>query len=560
MNARIALCCTCCCLLATQATAWCCDPEDDYESFDMAEYVPADVTTYVNVCDGARLRSELAEIPLGSWLTKWTVSPDLVKAWTSLAVSAQLAGTDLFDTAFGEAFTLVVRGRGADAEWAIISKVDAERTHKLLRALRPRLIDYWRGMPVYDLPEHQLIVSRHDDTLLIGPRSARQRKLFETVCRAIVDDLDNPLEDDAAFEEAAELGSDALFVFVRHDETAPTQPGPGSNNHEFQLAARHIGPGQRRGAVRDPEPAVVSRANWTAFTGALNGRELSLRHASSKPIFEVNRREGVEAWDMAPLAAISEHNVLALIKSVDQRDGLIDLVVEENLGGKQYHVAIRDQQSGRRILVVDEPDGSSRKVTVAQALELGCDEASIRDIEATLKGMNINIRNLDRGAYLVQSNPIKSVSIITRSFEEYGHDEVSAIFSGLPVMEPMPLEWTVAAGPTANWCIMSNDHGKMVAMATALSEESDASPEFGTWVSCGSGDGRRLAETLHKLAVPGMADQPFAGLSTRQSLGQITNIASVVDQFNWTLAQSSEGRLTLSVKLRLAKPAATQSR
>jgi hypothetical protein len=560
MIARSLLSCACCLAIA-QERAWCRDPDPSQGAFAMAEYVPADVTTFVNVTGGAHLRSELTRFPLGTWLTHWTVSPDLAKAWSSLAASAKVSSSELFDQALGEGFTLAVRGKGAAAEWAIISRMDAQRAKALLSSLAPRLVDLWQGMPVFDLPEHQLLVARHEDMLLIGPRGT-QRKLFESVCNAVVNDLEDSLAVDEAFESASEIGGGSLFVFVRH-EAGGSQPSNPRREQEFQLASNHTVVNGGDGA-----PHAARTSNWTAVSASLKGNELMIRHASSQPIVRVGHIEHVAAWDMAPLKALGEQNVLALIKSVNQNPGIIEQVVDESLGGAKWLATLEAQDVGRRILVVDDTGGEGTgdkpaSVIVARAVELGCDEAEVRQVVLKLQGMNARISNLDCGAYLVQSNSSRDIWLTSRSFQEYAQDEVSAIFRGLPVMEPRPLQWMVAEGPDANWCVMSNDQEKMLCMATALAAAApEPSASIGAWLSCGSGDGRRLAETLRKLVeAGGKMPQQLKGMTNNEALVQLAAVAGVVDQFRWSLARTDEDLLTLEVVLKLSEiPVKSQAR
>lgn len=525
---------------ANAATAWCCDPDEEFNSFAAAEFVPADVTTYINVTDGAELRKNLARVPLGQWLTKSTVSPDLVKAWHSLAETAKLSSGELFDVALGKQFTLAVRNSGGAAEWVLICHVEAERAKALLKSLSPRVIDYWQEMPIFDIPEHQLIVARYEDTLLIGP-NGRNAKLFASVCNGLVDECDNPLIDDELFERAAEQGDGSLFAFVRQ-----VQPRSKPTRQQFTLVAnRHR-----------EEP----RQDWLAVSATMRGNELSIRHASSKSMFASGATKVEQAWDMAPFNALDDQYVLALIKPIEQDAGIVERVVDQGLGTTDWRVAVESRNTGRRILIVGDKQesfvGGFVMPSVGQALEIECDDVAVANVTTTMRDVNAQIRNLDCGSYLTPSENVMTYRLATMQNQSDDLDRATATFSGLPVMEPMPLQWTVIRGMSGNWCVVSNDPQRLAALADALeAEDEGASPMFGSWVSCGAGDGRKLVDTLKSLTGPGssMPTQLKAFMES-QAVTQVADLAGVIDRFRWALANDEDGILTLDVALQLAQP------
>lgn len=555
MIARSLLSCACA-FAVLQNSAWCCEPDPSQDALALASFVPADVTTYITVADGARLRHELGRFPLSNWLTRWSVSPELAQAWSSLAQSAHVTSGQLFDKAFGSGFTLVVRNRGKTPEWAIASHVEPEHAKDLMTALKPRLVEYGQHMRVYDVPEHQLLLSRTGNLLLIGPRG-EGRGLFDTVCDAIALDIEWPLVNDSAFAAASAINDGSLFAFVRH--AGSERPLP---QYQVQFASNS----ERAAAER--EMARQRGGSWTAVAGSLHGNVLTLRHASSQPIAGVERRDDLTAWDMAPLKAIGSRSSIALIKPVNEQSGLIELVVSQGLGGDGWRAAIEGQHAGRRIFVVDSPNNQSSgttgvRVVVASAVELKGDAATTKALMVELEDENARVRNLDVGAYLVPSEANNQTWLASSHLRDYACDQVATIFGGLPVMQPRPVQWTVTSGPDAEWCVMSNDQDKLDAMAEALAAASDESckPAIGAWVSCGAGDGRSLASMLRAMAKSGKGlPAQVRTMTSAETLAQLSAVADVVDQFSWSLERTDDDRLSLEINLTLRETASPAAR
>jgi hypothetical protein len=253
----------------------------DPSPFHAASVAPADVTLLLQIDDAAAIRHDLADRPIARWLTAMIEASEFHQSWQRLAAQAGRESSDLFDRCFGRRVTLLHRRAGdgrENDEWALITRISVNDSTDLLRRLQPRTLRSSFKFAIYELPEHDLLLARRGETMLVGPRHSPL--LMQDVLNRLGtgSGAGKPLSEADEFAAARELRAGNIAVFMRHQ-----QPLGGYS------------------------AAVLKR----------DGECVQLKHRArfdSPPFSRAVTRIDIDA---SPLKALEDHALLAIIEPAD---------------------------------------------------------------------------------------------------------------------------------------------------------------------------------------------------------------------------------------------------
>jgi hypothetical protein len=510
--------------IAVTALAWTGGPPAD--PFGVAAGVPPDVGLYVHVRDGAEIRAGLEGRPVLRWIESWLDRGQLPQAWQRLADAAQIESGPLIDLCLGRATTVVVRGRGDDREWAVLTEMDRASSAPLLERLAPLVLGPKHDMGLFHLADQDLLLARGDDIVVVAPDE--HAALFHELVANLAEPPAASLADDPALQEARDLGAGRAGVFVRH-----AQPLGG----------------------------------WSAAVADLDGDRVRVRYVSHFEHAPFSTPVTTLSWDPSPLHSLPESMALGFIEPTDVIGGRLDAFLTAALGIPLIPAELGDNLGDRRITAVSEIEGRLEDPpfdllmpTVARAYEVRDAEAAWGRLDNHMVRLVGALNRFGQGAFsLVPPDPATFRPGVPRSVNI--GPLARWILGDLPGLDRVSLNWTVvpgppaeAGGPPGGWCVIASDPRHLAEVAAALAA-APAVDEKAAWAGCGTVNGHRLARQLGTwrnqagLLAPA---QDVEALS--ETLTLMAELAHGIDRCWWRLCRPTAERVRLEAEVQLSPP------
>ncbi len=497
------------------------------DPFRTACMVPADVRVYLHVDGVADVRAQLLGRPLARWADTLLASGQLGDAWGRLAEAVDVDEAHLFDVCFGRSATLILRGREESAEWAVLTEVDPGEISNLLGRLSPRVLGPSRRLSILHLRTHELLVARRGRQLLIGPWPAS--RLFNELVPNLIMAPEESLASCEALADARELGPGCAGLFVRH---SPLKGRAGE--------AGGVG-------------------GWSVVVADLKGNRMTIRHAARFENAPFARPVIRHQWEMTPIQRFEETTILAFIEPMQHGGGPIDAFARAGLGKAAMTPQMRANLGPRQITTFSDLDGrlqdppfDLRLPTVARIYEVRDPHNAWGQLDQHMLGLIQRIDGL-RG----DGEPLDLPDPWSFEPDKPRRVEIGTLarwlFGDIPGVDRVTLNWTIQSGPQGHWAIIATSPGHLNAMAAALASEPVGEPRLGQWASCGTFNGRQLAEHLRSWRDQSglLVDPPDLG-ALREGLQMIWMLTEGIERGRWRLWRPSDNRMRLDAELTLS--------
>jgi hypothetical protein len=500
-------------------------PADDL--FRDAAIAPADVRVFVHLEDAAAMRAEVADRPIARFIHDAIGSGQLEKAWRSLADAAGMESAELFDVCFGRDVTLMIRGDGEAAQWALLSKMDADHSRMLVKNLRAVVETPREGAAIYAVPEQDLIVARTETRLLIGPKD--HAELFHAVIpnlrRAVEQPLaaaEQPLADHPAITKARGLGGGCAGVYFRHGEPM---------------------------------------GGWSVAVIALEGETMSLRHAAKFEHAPFTTPVTNLTWDLSPLGIFDKRAIIAMMEPTDIGGGRLESFALATLGEALISPELRANLGDSKMILIGAKDGRLENPrveasipTIARCYEVKDPQQALAQFDAQIVRVTRAINHLQQGEFLVvvpdeaafRAGGLRHIDLKPAA-EKY--------FEGLPIMHNISINWAVAKGPNGDWIVVDSDPTQLKEIVATMESEPARAPELCRSNSCGLINGEPLSRELHNLTdQAGMFVDPENVPEFRRTMRMLADLSGGIADCRWRLDRPSEQEMELEITMTLAPP------
>ncbi|MHC4129637.1 MAG: hypothetical protein ACYTF2_06650 [Planctomycetota bacterium] len=516
--------------IVVAALAW--TGGEQADPFRAAALVPPDVRVYVHVQGAAGVRAELAHRPVMRWVESWLDRGQLPQAWQRLAAAAETDARQLFDECLGRAMTVVLRGRGDGAEWAVLTEIDPRHSAALLERLSPLTLGPKHDMGLFHLPDQELLLARGDRFVVIAPD--QRSGLFYELIPNLAKPPPRALASEPAMDEARRLGSGRAGVFVRH-----AQPLGG----------------------------------WSVAVGDLEGGRVKLRHASRFEHAPFTTDVTTLEWDPAPVRGLEGAITLGFVEPTDIVGGRLDAFLTAALGVPLVPAELGENLGDRRITAISEIEGRLQDPpfdlllpTVARLYEVRDAEAAWHQLDDHMVRLVGALNRFGQGAFRLEPPD-------PAAFEPGEPRRVNIgplakwILGDLPGLERVSLNWAVVAaqadagavggtvGGPGGWGVIASDPQHLEAVTKALAAAPSVDPNAAAWANCGTADGRRLARQLGtwRRQAGLLAAAPDVE-ALEDALDLMAELANGVDRCRWRLCRPCAECVHLEAELELSPP------
>lgn len=510
--------------------------------FDAAAHVPADVSVYLHLTDAAALRRELADRPIFDWITGILNDTEAKEAWHQLAEQVNMPPQRMFDLCFGREMTFIKRTvHDQSSEWALITRMPPRRITRLLERLEPKALRPRFGAAVFEVPEHELLLTRRDGVLLIGP--ARHSSLLFDVLRRMHEPervQGDALGRTTAFERRAELqGIDgaSLGVYLRH---APPMGG------------------------------------WSIASATFSDDRIHVQHRAAFDVSPFSREPTKIAIDASPLDSLDDHALLAFVEPTDIGQSAIETFLMASIGEGLMSREMRQTLGDRRIIVLGEIEGRQEEQpidmqapTIAILLEMR--EATQLDEELD--------RQMIRLANALNALGADRFEIDVPSLESLRNDDAARsvdlsaamqwLAGELPLVQPVSLNWAISNSRHGHYTVFASHPAELRGTFAALERNDDAANVLAAnsnnepdrrYQHCGMANGVRIAhhleswaEQAHVLAEPALQDE------FKHTIRLMSHLARGMERIRWRLARPEYNHMELEIMIRLTPPESTRA-
>lgn len=491
--------------------------------FADAQFVPADVTVFVHIENGAALRKQLAQQPVGSLMANQLGDELLGEASSQLVKLSGKTAPELFDTLLGSCFTLVTQRGENEPRWTIITRVSPESMNELRRAWRVQRQLPKNGFALSLLPEQDILLAERGETVIIGPRT--NATLLETIVSAQNEPLKNSLADQPKFaERAAALGSGRCAIYITNGESVG-----GSSLFIADLNGS---------SVRLKQSAQFDRPPFSRDVTKLNCDFSIVRNFERDQLFTI-----IEPTDIGPT----------------QQESFVYQMLGDVSGASE----LQKVTGPRRIFTIGEEEGRLREIpedvlapVPAVAIEIDGDKYTIAQLDVRMTRIATALNDVKDGALLIDVPP-------PHAFKA-GHarridlSPVAESFTGgFPIMRNVSLNWRIVESdgePSGGaWCVIAGSPQELDSVVKSL--ETPCKKEsrlIGTFDSVGSINGVRVSQQLStwknvagKLAPQG-EQQQFT-----QAIDLLSQLAGGAERICWQMRRPARNEMLLDVQIKL---------
>lgn len=522
---------------------------DDATPLRAASVVPEDVHLLIQIDDAAAIRAELADRPIARWIAAMVESSEFHQAWQQLAVHTGRESSDLFDRCFGRSVSVIYRraGDGRDRdEWALITEMKADDSTDLLRRLQPRTLRSRSKFSIYELPEHDLLMARRGETMLIGPRQSPSLMLDVLSRHGRGDGIGKPLSEAEQFASVRELERGNIALFMRH------QPPLGGHS------------------------AAVLR---------MDGEQMRLQHRArfdSPPFSRTVTRIEI---DVSPLKALEDHALIAVIEPADIGMGPFESFLIAALGEGLFSPAMRENLSDRRIIVLGDIEGRQEEKqvdllapTITMAMEIKQANGALEEIDQHVVKLIRQLAAHGGGRFAIDVPDVDAFA--DAQARQVDLSPATHWFTGsLPIAQPMTLNWYVVDETESRYAVFATHPDALRDTMHSLSRTRPRAPiggkearsgeaSTGRFQSCGTINGVRISQHLES-----WADRPdlFLGRAHgdserredvadssrdefQQTLKLMATFAGGIERLRWRLVRPSTHEMHLDLRLTLTAP------
>lgn len=528
-------------------------PAEPRDPFARTEIVQQDVRLYVHIDRPADLRANVRNRPIGAWTMRVLQEGAFHDVWTDISRVAELDGGTFFDRYLGRELTVIVRGERTRPQWVALTRVQPTDAQHLLRQLRAKVHGPRHGAAIYELPEHDLLIALHGNTMLIGPAGPGRdggdhdaEGLFDLTLTGLRIRPDETLADLQAITRARELvdadTSGQIGLYMRHEQPLGGWSVAVARLNDATLTLRHA--------------ASFEHAPWSGEITAIEFDGLSLLEGRAKP----------------------PHTMLAVVEPTDTGAGRLERFMLANLGHGLLDQSTRTMLGDRQVTLIGRPVSDGRVAggqgdqreqprasvvpAICRAWELG-DDVSIDDADAAIRShfgeVVQRVNRMTRGAFDLR------VTSSDDNDDDRSIDHVDAgglaraMFGDLPGIERTQLCWTVAAGPHGTWALLATDVDHLKQTATALTRRDDGdgaavASRRDRWASCGFVDGRAIAEQL-RVFMQHLAQQHAETASSRaRSIEMMSEFAGSIESATWRTRRPARNEMRTDIEVRFTPP------
>ncbi|MHC5001965.1 MAG: hypothetical protein ACYTJ0_02480 [Planctomycetota bacterium] len=498
------------------------DGPESPDPFGNTAVVPSDVSLYLHVDGVATLRRTLEGRPLEAWISSLLSDAKAPRAWSDLAERVDAEPRQLLDLCFGDNVTLVRRRtEEAGSTWAVLTEVDPARFRPLERKIGSGVQSWRAGVAVYEWPEHGLLLARLGRVVMAGPTGGRSllTDLIDRVAGGRQGTAAT-LASDPVVGRARELGGGNVGLIVRHD-----QPLGG----------------------------------WSALVADVEGDVVRLRQAGEFDTDPFERRITGLRCDFSAIESLRAKHLFTMLEPTDVGEGPLETFVMALLGEPIFGEAVRGHVGDLRIIAVGEEEGRQREApldvlapTVALGVQIGAADGAVEALDQSMVTLARRINRVTGAPpEATESPPAPWPGDRERTLDISGIARL--LPGGVPVMENVTLNWSVADGPHGRWYVIATNPRALEDVVESLERPDVATAgPVGNFDSVGSADGRRIsrhlrswAERADLLAAPGEAG------AFRETLSLLAQCADGVEQCCWKLSRPAPRAMRLDVRLRL---------
>ncbi len=504
--------------------------------FALAHIAPEDAKLFIHIENAAAIRNELADRPIAEWVNSLVEGGEAGKVWNTLASASEMDPERLFDVCFGQRSTMIVRREGEAAQWALLTEMPADGAARIIDKLRPVSRGPRHNMAIYDLPEHDLLVARrqqsdgqHGELVVIGPKA--DLTLFRHVIRSLNKPGKTTLAELPAIERGHSLGPGFIGIYMSH------------------------------------EPPL---GGWSVAVAQLNDSSIAIRHHGSFANAPFQRSVSKQHVYPNLLQKFADQSLLAVIEPNDVGGGQVEMFVRASLGMDLLGRAIRRNLGDHRIVVIGEVEGRQEDdpidlhlTTVAVCLELNNAEIAEAQFDRQMTALAKRLNVIGQGRFSIEvpcdtsfeSGQPRSIDISPAA---------KWLTGNLPIAHPITLNWSVVVADRAEsdeaasgWAVIATHPQHLSDCVRALQQHVEHG-DRGWAQSTGIANGGRISHHLRS-----WSDRPelFADPENhkqleefRNSLLMMSRFAASIDRAQWHLARPCGNDMCLYVNIELAEP------
>lgn len=511
--------------------------------FDATAAAPPDVDLWARVVDGRTWLSDPRMGPLLEGLAGRAVGAidgdsRTPRGMGSLAQRLGMSGIDACDRYLGRDARFLLRGSGAQLDWALVTAVNEQDAERLLRQLRAVV----RGGGLYSLPEEGLAVAYRDGWMVVG------------------------------------RGVDAdLFVACRDRLLAPAAPSLRETLLGAGLGAPSLASlgGETKGAARLAiafhGPAPI--AGWSVLAIDATGNQLhgALRGAYAQPPLPGGHPSRLD------LSLLDGFDGLCLGAQIDPIATEIDpgdAFLLHRFPALLRSPAARANLGATRLILIGEADGANAKPplamrcpAIALAYEVDDPDAARQDQDRLIAALveheiKQNGSAPAPGAAASDAAVIPPVALPSDGKEEgprrYDASAlVARVIGDHPLVRSMSLNWQTVRCGDRSWQVYAThpEWLKAVTAALATAPKVDrALAERPLVTSAGVLNGERVAAHLRSWVGEAKAFQREQPAEFARGIELIAAVAERFGSVRWSMNQPTPKELTLDLSATLAAP------
>ncbi|MBL9149945.1 MAG: hypothetical protein JNM94_14745 [Phycisphaerae bacterium] len=511
------------------------------DSMDALATAPANATAWIRVRDGRALFASPEARALVSSFARALLDDAAGKRWAGLASRLGWSDAEAFDRLLGRDVRVVLdSGRGAPADWALLTAISDDDMGHLVRSLRLTI----GAGAAFELPEDNLRLAYRDGWLAIGPIAAANA---------------------AKGADAPAATRRSLFDDLADRGALPTEPAADAVTLERALVSRGIRdlpPGRISSAFRIGAPIDAACAVGADIVdGELKA---SVRGAFAEPPFP-----GLASTtlDIAVLARFASSAIVASVDPISTEVAPDDAPIIALVPEIVPHGTFRANLGERRLILIGDLDGSTRSRKSAMR---------VPEIAVAYEVDDAQQARDDQDAYVAKAY----AAIVERFAKPAGIDLASpsipgegiriapigpalaAVTEDHPLVRSWCLSWQVVEetkpdGQKTAWQVYATDPDWLRTVSDTLAKGEAACAVGAASAGCASGE--RLAAHLRSwdgeaAAFVGKKATPDDIAEFRAGIELLASIAERFGSMHWTVSVAGERLVGVDLKARLTPP------
>lgn len=498
--------------------------------FSRAEMAPDDVWLYVHVEDMQTLRKSLENLPIAGWAGNFLAGGQFIKTWGYMAGLAGVNNAGLIDMIVGDQLTLLVRGSGKELQWLLMTPVDDQRAATIYKKLRVKVRTTRAGVSMSFVPDHQLLIARTPDGLMLICHLSEQKLLYDVLNRSDPDHELRTLSGLPALKSARQLSQGQAGVYINHDE-----PLGGWSVATFRFNERHLHIQHRARFARD------------AFVRPITEMEID-------PSIIENFRDGmmvatIEPTDIgkSPVELFIEQNILSGLS-------LLGPEIQENIG--DYRILCLGDVEGR----MQHHKADMRLPTASMCVKVKDGDIAERQIDQHFFSLSRHLNTLGQGAFLIEVPNRRT--FIPGDPRQIDLDSLTDLLGqGMPFLSNVDLCYQVADTPNGSFLIVASHPEALQETLKALMKKCSATLPTRRWASVGVANGVRIGQNIESLGEQAIAlAEPGKARELRSALKLMSTFAFGIEDMMWKLTRSCKNEMQIEVDIEFTAPLSAEEK